>query len=102
VKNVSGKKQSKLGAIAGDLGGLASGLTAWLVTAKTLYGEITVATTGSSYATLAGNMADVLIELFLIVVIPISSLIILIGKSQGRLTLLPLWVLRLRAGLLVR
>jgi Na+/proline symporter len=48
---VSWKKQSKLSAIAGTLGGLASGLTAWLVAAKTLYGELTVTTTGSSYAT---------------------------------------------------
>jgi hypothetical protein len=66
---VSWKKQSKLGAIAGSTGGLASGLTAWLVTAKTLYGELTVTTTGSSYATLAGNMAGVLFGLFLTVVI---------------------------------
>jgi hypothetical protein len=63
------KKQSKLGAIAGTLGGLASGLTAWLVAAKTLYGELTVTTTESSYATLAGIMAGVLIGLFLTVVI---------------------------------
>jgi Na+(H+)/acetate symporter ActP len=63
------KKQSKLGAIAGTLGGLASGLTAWLVAAKTLYGELTVTTTESSYATLAGSLAGVLIGLFLTVVI---------------------------------
>jgi hypothetical protein len=66
---VSQKKQSKLGAIASALDGLASGLTAWLVAAKKLYGELTVTTTGSSYATLAGNMAGVLIGLFLTVVI---------------------------------
>ncbi|KAI9048887.1 hypothetical protein LZ554_006741 [Drepanopeziza brunnea f. sp. 'monogermtubi'] len=43
--------------------GLAAGLTAWLVTAKTDYGGLMVATTGSSYATLAGNLAAVLVGL---------------------------------------
>lgn len=59
------KKQSSNGALFGALGGLSAGLTAWLVTAKTLYGELTIATTGSSYPTLAGNLASVLIGLAL-------------------------------------
>ncbi|RFU24416.1 hypothetical protein B7463_g11916, partial [Scytalidium lignicola] len=62
---VTWKKQSKAGAIAGAIGGLCSGLTAWLVTAKVYYGEINVTTTGASYPTLAGNMAGVLVGLFL-------------------------------------
>lgn len=53
-------KQSKAGAISGALCGLAAGLTAWLVTAKVHFGEITIASTGHEYATLAGNLAAVL------------------------------------------
>ncbi|KAK8207884.1 hypothetical protein M8818_004137 [Zalaria obscura] len=52
--------QTKAGAIAGCLCGLAAGLIAWLVEAKVYYGELTVATTGANYPTLAGNMAGVL------------------------------------------
>ncbi|ORY00601.1 Sodium:solute symporter family-domain-containing protein [Clohesyomyces aquaticus] len=54
------KKQSKIGAISGCLAGLAAGITAWLVEAHVYYGELTVASTGGSYPTLAGNMAAVL------------------------------------------
>jgi urea-proton symporter len=66
---ITWEKQSKYGAVTGALGGLAAGLTAWLVTAKTYYGELSVTTTGGSYPTLAGNMASVLTGLFLTVVI---------------------------------
>lgn len=57
---VTWKGQTRLGAVSGCLVGLAAGLTAWLVQAKVQYGELTVATTGASYPTLAGNMAGVL------------------------------------------
>ncbi|EHK98033.1 putative Urea active transporter [Glarea lozoyensis 74030] len=57
---VTWKKQSKWGAITGAVGGLACGLTAWLVTAHAYYGELTIATTGANYPTLAGNLAAVL------------------------------------------
>lgn len=63
------KKQSSNGALFGALGGLSAGLTAWLVTAKALYGELTITTTGSSYPTLAGNLASVLTGLGLTLVI---------------------------------
>lgn len=56
---VTWAKQSKAGAISGCLAGLAAGLIAWLVTAKQYFGEVTVASTGQEYATLAGNMAAV-------------------------------------------
>ena len=56
---VTWAKQSKAGAISGCLAGLAAGLIAWLVTAKQYFGEISVASTGQEYATLAGNMAAV-------------------------------------------
>jgi hypothetical protein len=57
---ITWRKQSKLGAISGCLSGLAAGLTAWLATAKSYYGEITVETTGMSYPTLAGNLAAIM------------------------------------------
>ncbi|KAG4431578.1 hypothetical protein IFR05_012933 [Cadophora sp. M221] len=63
------KKQSRNGALFGALGGLSAGLTAWLLTAKALYGELTIITTESSYPTLAGNLASVLTELILTLVI---------------------------------
>ncbi|PSS25659.1 hypothetical protein M430DRAFT_134300 [Amorphotheca resinae ATCC 22711] len=66
---VTWKKQNKWGAICGCLSGLAAGLIAWLVEAKQYYGELTVATTGASYPTLAGNMAGVLTGLIVTVVI---------------------------------
>jgi hypothetical protein len=57
---ITWRKQSKAGAIAGCLSGLAAGITAWLTTAKHYYGEITVETTGLSYPTLAGNLASIM------------------------------------------
>ncbi|KAL4993226.1 Sodium:solute symporter family-domain-containing protein [Aspergillus recurvatus] len=61
------KGQTRLGAVCGAIGGLAAGLIAWLVEAKAYYGELTVATTGANYPTLAGNMASVLTGLILAV-----------------------------------
>ena len=63
------RKQTKLGAISGCLTGLAAGLTAWLATAKSYYGEITVETTGMSYPTLAGNLAAIMTGLIVTVTI---------------------------------
>lgn len=54
------KGQSKAGAVAGSVTGLCAGLLAWLVTAKRVYGTLSVATTGMEYPTLAGNLAAVL------------------------------------------
>jgi hypothetical protein len=64
---ITWKKQSKAGAISGAIGGLAAGLIAWLVEAKVLYGELTVATTGMNYPTLAGNLAAVMTGLIVTV-----------------------------------
>lgn len=61
--------QSKAGAIAGSIAGLVAGIVAWLVTAQSLFGELTIASTGHEYSTLAGNMAAVLIGLIVTVVI---------------------------------
>ncbi|KAK0853495.1 hypothetical protein LTS02_011925 [Friedmanniomyces endolithicus] len=59
------KGQTRFGAIAGCLGGLVAGVTAWLVQAHVQYGELTITSTGGSYPTLAGNVAAVLTGLLL-------------------------------------
>ncbi|KIX04759.1 uncharacterized protein Z518_05629 [Rhinocladiella mackenziei CBS 650.93] len=66
---ITWKKQSRAGAIVGSLSGLAAGLTAWLVEAQVYYGEITLASTGSNYATLAGNLAAIMTGLIVTVVV---------------------------------
>ncbi|KAG9069574.1 hypothetical protein KI688_010478 [Linnemannia hyalina] len=50
------KKQSATAAIVAPLGGLVISLTAWLVCAKLYSGEITLASTGTDQAMLAGNL----------------------------------------------
>ncbi|KAI9712351.1 MAG: hypothetical protein M1820_001564 [Bogoriella megaspora] len=66
---ITWRHQTKTGAISGAVGGLAAGLLAWLVTAYQYYGEVTVATTGLEYPTLAGNLAAVMTGLILSVCI---------------------------------
>ncbi|EXJ68056.1 uncharacterized protein A1O5_08671 [Cladophialophora psammophila CBS 110553] len=66
---ITWKGQSRAGAIAGALSGLAAGLTAWLVEAKVYYGELNLTTTGSNYATLAGNLAAIMTGLIVSVVV---------------------------------
>lgn len=67
--SITWKKQSRAGAISGCVVGLAAGLTAWLVTAKCYYGEITVHTTGQNYPTLAGNVAAIVTGLIVAVTV---------------------------------
>ncbi|KAF2118404.1 solute symporter family transporter [Lophiotrema nucula] len=57
---ITWKGQTRAGAISGCLVGLAAGLIAWLTTAHQYYGEVTVATTGLLYPTLAGNLAAIM------------------------------------------
>ena len=66
---ITWKKQTRLGAISGCIVGLAAGITAWLTTAKQYYGELTVATTGREYPTLAGNLAAIMTGLIVTVVV---------------------------------
>ena len=61
--------QSKAGAISGALVGLAAGLTAWLVEAKVHFGEISIASTGAEYSTLAGNLAAIMTGLIVTTVV---------------------------------
>ncbi|CAO3669074.1 unnamed protein product [Umbelopsis ramanniana] len=56
-------KQSKLAAQVSPILGLACGLTAWLVTAKGISGEITLASTSGNYPMLAGNLASILVPI---------------------------------------
>lgn len=63
--------QSTAGAIAGPVAGLCAGITAWLVTANSLFGELTIASTGHEYSTLAGNMAAVFTGLIVTVLVSI-------------------------------
>ncbi|KAJ6478748.1 solute symporter family transporter [Mycena vitilis] len=66
---ITWKGQTSVGAISGAVGGLFAGLVAWLITAKKVYGEITVATTGLEYPTLAGNLAAVMTGLIVTVAV---------------------------------
>ncbi|KAJ7665964.1 solute symporter family transporter [Mycena polygramma] len=66
---ITWKGQTSVGAISGAVGGLVAGLVAWLITAKKVYGEITVATTGLEYPTLAGNLAAVMTGLIVTVAV---------------------------------
>lgn len=63
------RKQTRVGAISGCISGLAAGLIAWLVTAYQYYGEITITSTGTEYATLAGNLAAIMTGLIVTTVI---------------------------------
>jgi hypothetical protein len=66
---ITWRRQSRAGAVAGAVCGLIAGLTAWLAEAKVYYGEITLASTGSNYATLAGNLAAIMTGLIVSVVV---------------------------------
>lgn len=66
---ITWRRQSRAGAVAGAVCGLIAGLIAWLAEAKVYYGEITLDSTGSNYATLAGNLAAILTGLIVSVVV---------------------------------
>lgn len=52
------KKQSRVAAIVSPLLGLVTGLSVWLGTAKTLYGEITIVATGQTLPCMYGTVAS--------------------------------------------
>lgn len=66
---ITWKGQTKAGAISGCIVGLIAGIAAWLAEAKVHFGELTVASTGASYPTLAGNMAALFTGLIVTVVV---------------------------------
>jgi hypothetical protein len=65
--------QSTAGAIAGPISGLCAGIIAWLVTAQQYFGELTIASTGHEYSTLAGNMAAIFTGLIVTVVVSVCK-----------------------------
>jgi hypothetical protein len=65
--------QSKAGAIAGPISGLVAGVVAWLVTAQQYFDELTIASTGHEYSTLAGNMAAIFTGLIVTVVVSLCK-----------------------------
>ncbi|KAI9848261.1 MAG: hypothetical protein M1837_000525 [Sclerophora amabilis] len=54
------KRQNLIAAAVSPVLGLATGLIAWLITAKKEYGALTVDSTGGNYPMLAGNVASLL------------------------------------------
>ena len=52
-------KANKWAAVGGSISGLVLGVTAWLVTAASLYGEVTIASTGRDFSMLAGNVTAI-------------------------------------------
>ncbi|THW20594.1 solute symporter family transporter [Aureobasidium pullulans] len=66
---ITWRGQSAAGAISGAIVGLIVGIAAWLAVAKVYFGEVTVATTGTEYATLAGNLAAIMTGLIVTVTV---------------------------------
>lgn len=66
---ITWRGQSTAGAIAGPVSGLIAGIIAWLVTAQQYFGELTIASTGHEYSTLAGNMAAIFTGLIVTVIV---------------------------------
>ena len=69
---ITWRGQTKAGAISGAATGLMAGITAWLATAHTYYGAVTVATTGMEYPTLAGNLAAIMTGLIVSVSVSLA------------------------------
>lgn len=66
---ITWRGQTAAGAITGAVGGLIVGIAAWLAVAKVYFGEITISSTGTEYATLAGNLGAVASGLILTVAV---------------------------------
>lgn len=66
---ITWRGQTKAAAISAPIVGLIAAIIAWLVTAKQYFGAVTVATTGTEYATLAGNLAAIMTGLIVSVAV---------------------------------
>ncbi|CAG8566307.1 14548_t:CDS:2 [Acaulospora colombiana] len=62
------KKQTRSAAIGASVIGVCAGIVAWLVTAKKLYGVITIDSTGANYPMLAGNLTSLMLSLIITLV----------------------------------
>ena len=60
--SITWAKCSGVAAVAGAVGGLAGAVIAWVVTASSLYGKVTIDTLGTDYAMLAGNLVAILLS----------------------------------------
>ncbi|CDR99935.1 hypothetical protein [Sporisorium scitamineum] len=56
------KRTNKIACLVAMLAGVVCGIITWLVTAATLEGEVTVASTGKDYPTLAGNVVSLCVS----------------------------------------
>ncbi|RHZ45366.1 hypothetical protein Glove_680g54 [Diversispora epigaea] len=61
--SITWTKQSRGAAIGSAIIGVFGGITAWLVTAQSLYSELTIESTGKNYPMLAGNLTSLLVSL---------------------------------------
>lgn len=61
-------KTNSIGCVVAMLSGLVLGIIAWLVTAYGLYNEVSIATLGKSYPTLAGNLVSIMTGVIVTVV----------------------------------
>ncbi|KAE8185201.1 hypothetical protein A4X06_0g7328 [Tilletia controversa] len=61
------KKANKTACVYSSLVGLALAIMAWLVTAQSLYGELTVDTTGADYPVLDGNLVAIMVPILILV-----------------------------------
>jgi Na+/proline symporter len=60
-------KQNATAVVVAPAVGFVCGLTTWLVVAKSLYGEVTVASTGMNMPMLSGNLVSLLLPFFITV-----------------------------------
>ncbi|KAK0527832.1 hypothetical protein OC834_002077 [Tilletia horrida] len=61
------KKANKAACVYGALIGLGLAIMSWLVTAKALFGELTVDTTGADYPVLVGNLVAIMVPILILV-----------------------------------
>ncbi|SPO30684.1 probable DUR3 - Urea permease [Ustilago trichophora] len=62
------QRTNKMACLVAMVVGVSCGVIAWLVTASALYGEVTVASTGKDYPTLAGNVVSLGVSAIITVV----------------------------------
>ncbi|MDW0282625.1 MAG: sodium/solute symporter [Nitrososphaeraceae archaeon] len=65
------KKTNKVGAIAGCLVGLVSGISVWIMSAYILYGEVSISSTGEDIPLLFGNITSISVGAALVIVISV-------------------------------
>lgn len=57
--SVMWKKTNRFGAISGCLGGIACGISVWLMSASYFYGEVSISSTGRDIPLLLGNITSI-------------------------------------------